>query len=42
MIYLHIVFPEVTVQPESKVRIENQTMTLCCAGVGKPKPEYEW
>ena len=28
--------------PESKIRIEGQGMTLCCVGVGKPEPEYEW
>ena len=37
-----VVFPEVTVNPESKIRIENRTMTLCCAGTGKPTPVYEW
>ena len=37
-----IVYPEVTVHPESKIRIENHTMTLCCTGTGKPTPKYEW
>jgi hypothetical protein len=39
---VYIVFPEVTVHPESKIRVENQPMTLCCAGVGKPDIKYEW
>jgi hypothetical protein len=39
---VYIVFPEVTVRPESKIRVENQTMTLCCVGVGKPGIKYEW
>ena len=29
-------------QPESKIRIEGQGITLCCVGVGKPEPKYEW
>jgi hypothetical protein len=37
-----LVFPEVTVHPESKIRIENHTMTFCCAGTAKPPPKYEW
>jgi hypothetical protein len=40
--YFPLVFPEVTAHPESKIRIENQTMILCCAGTAKPKPKYEW
>ncbi|XP_028407616.1 cartilage intermediate layer protein 1-like [Dendronephthya gigantea] len=37
-----IVPPEVRIHPENKVRIEGQTMVLCCAGIAEPEPSYEW
>ena len=45
ILHLHFlsVQPVFIVNPEDKVRLEGQSLSLCCSAIGKPHPTlYKW
>ena len=44
LIYIsYLEFPEFTIEPEAKARLEGESMKLCCTAAGIPDISYyEW